>query len=412
MGQGRYPYFLGKIRPFFNSNTEIPVVFYSVSEGNQSCHPTVFTDRFWDDRDGWTNIGVGTVSNSLTVLPGKQPTMPSGTPIGDPEWFVNGLDYEQWLSGGYPNAAHCCPLDDLTMAITVEDVLLTNVYPSTLILQFNDADGFVATQPVAGTATVALNHASLLQAGVVDTGNQQFAGYKQFSNGLFAQKVDVNDIGGTGGTLAAFLSVTPAYYVGPGDTYLCSCSTTDHRNGLLMRNNPGATADITGLFLEPSNGGLDHGRLVLLGGNGQVCYNVGGMDGATGTGASGDHFTGGLCTGLGTGGGGVASLDGISGAVSLVAGSGVTITDNSPMPGKITIAAAGGGGVSSLNGLAGGLTIAAGTGISVSASGTTITISASGGGGGGGLTTTIGYTKPGGATGSLTFTNGLLTGST
>jgi hypothetical protein len=40
---------------------------------------------------------------------------------------------------------------------------------------------------------------------------------------------------------------------------------------------------------------------------------------------------------------GVTSLDTITGAVALVAGSGVTITDNSPIPGKITIAAAGGG---------------------------------------------------------------------
>lgn len=40
---------------------------------------------------------------------------------------------------------------------------------------------------------------------------------------------------------------------------------------------------------------------------------------------------------------GVASLDSITGAVSLVAGSNVTITDNSPGAGQITIAAAGTG---------------------------------------------------------------------
>lgn len=43
-------------------------------------------------------------------------------------------------------------------------------------------------------------------------------------------------------------------------------------------------------------------------------------------------------------GGGVTSLDSITGAVSLVAGSNVTITDNSPSAGDITIAASGGGG--------------------------------------------------------------------
>lgn len=45
-----------------------------------------------------------------------------------------------------------------------------------------------------------------------------------------------------------------------------------------------------------------------------------------------------------SGGGGVSSLDGITGAITLVAGSGVTITDNTPAAGDITIAATGGGG--------------------------------------------------------------------
>lgn len=44
------------------------------------------------------------------------------------------------------------------------------------------------------------------------------------------------------------------------------------------------------------------------------------------------------------GGAGVSSLDSITGAVSLVAGTNVTITDNSPSAGQITIAASGSGG--------------------------------------------------------------------
>lgn len=267
------------------------------------------------------------------------------------------------------------------VAITVEDVNLTNVYPSTTVLQFNDADGFVVTQPAANQARVALLHASVLQAGVVDTGSQQFAGYKQFANGLFAAKVDVNDIGGTGGTLAAFLTVTPTYYVAPGAAYVCTASFSDHREGVLLRNSPGSSGDTMALFLEQSNGGLDNGRLILLQNNNttQPAYCVGSVaagvatvsQGVTGTGGGGDHFTGGLCTQLGPSSGGVTSL----------------------------------------NSLTGGVTLAAGSGISVNTAGNTITVSASGGGGGG-LSTTIGYTKPGGATGSLTFTNGLLTAST
>ena len=43
-------------------------------------------------------------------------------------------------------------------------------------------------------------------------------------------------------------------------------------------------------------------------------------------------------------GGGVTTIDGISGAVTLVPGANITITDNSPSPGDITIAASGSGG--------------------------------------------------------------------
>lgn len=46
----------------------------------------------------------------------------------------------------------------------------------------------------------------------------------------------------------------------------------------------------------------------------------------------------------GGGGSGVPSVDGITSAVTLVAGSGITITDNTPSAGNITISATGGGG--------------------------------------------------------------------
>ena len=188
---------------------------------------------------------------------------------------------------------------------------------------------------------------------------------------------------------------------------------------MLLRNNPGNSGDVTALFLEQSNGGLDNGRLLLLQNNNatQPAYCVGSVSGGvatvyqgfSGTGGGGDSFKGGLCIGAGSGGGGVTHLNGETGSVSLVAGTGITVT---PGGSTITISASGGGGgVTSLNGETGGVTLAAGSGISISAMGSTITVSASGGGGGG-LSTTIGYTKPGGATGTLTFTNGLLTAST
>src|SRR6185437_3450831 len=50
----------------------------------------------------------------------------------------------------------------------------------------------------------------------------------------------------------------------------------------------------------------------------------------------------------GGGGSGVPSVDGITSAVTLVAGTGITITDNSPVAGDITISATGGSGVTSV----------------------------------------------------------------
>jgi hypothetical protein len=47
-------------------------------------------------------------------------------------------------------------------------------------------------------------------------------------------------------------------------------------------------------------------------------------------------------------GSGVPSVDGITSAVTLVAGTGVTIVDNTPTAGHITISSTGGGGVSSV----------------------------------------------------------------
>lgn len=49
-----------------------------------------------------------------------------------------------------------------------------------------------------------------------------------------------------------------------------------------------------------------------------------------------------------SGSGGVTSLDGIIGAVTLVAGTNITVQDNTPSPGNITISASGGGGANAL----------------------------------------------------------------
>jgi len=79
---------------------------------------------------------------------------------------------------------------------------------------------------------------------------------------------------------------------------------------------------------------------------------------------------------------GVTSLDGITGAVALVAGTGITITDNSPSAGDITIAASAAG-VSSLQGETGALTLTSSgaTVVITTPTSSTINLESTGGGG-------------------------------
>lgn len=115
IGSGRYPYWRGKIRPFFDSDVQIPVIFYPAAKGAKGGLVTVFTDRFWDDRENWAPDGVGTVPKSLKVAPGITVTPGPGNPIGKPEWFTQGLSYSTWVAGGYgPGAPMCTPVNVLS----------------------------------------------------------------------------------------------------------------------------------------------------------------------------------------------------------------------------------------------------------------------------------------------------------
>ena len=77
-------------------------------------------------------------------------------------------------------------------------------------------------------------------------------------------------------------------------------------------------------------------------------------------------------TGGGGGSGGVPSVNGITGAVNLLAGTNLSIT---PSGGNLTFAA----GFTSLNGLTGAVSLAAGSNVTLTPSGNTITIGSSGG---------------------------------
>lgn len=83
---------------------------------------------------------------------------------------------------------------------------------------------------------------------------------------------------------------------------------------------------------------------------------------------------------LGGGGGGVTTFNGLTGSVTLAAGSNVTLT---PSGNTITIAATGGAaGVSSLNSITGAVTLVAGSNITITPSGSNITIASTAAGGG------------------------------
>jgi hypothetical protein len=101
-------------------------------------------------------------------------------------------------------------------------------------------------------------------------------------------------------------------------------------------------------------------------------------------------------------------FNGLSGGVTLAAGSNITLT---PAGNIITIAAAAGGGasggVSSLNGLSGAINLLQGSNITIIAGAAGITISSSGGGGSGspgGINKSIQYNNNGGFSGDSLFT--------
>lgn len=100
----------------------------------------------------------------------------------------------------------------------------------------------------------------------------------------------------------------------------------------------------------------------------------------------------------------VKTVNGISGAPTIVGGANVTVT---PSGSNITISATGGGGsagVSSVNNVTGAVNLVAGSNVSITPSGQNITIAATGGGSGGVSDVTVNKGTP--LTGSVGFLNG------
>lgn len=103
-----------------------------------------------------------------------------------------------WLSGGQtpwltPTASparlqsvlnvYLSALISASAGITVEDVDSVPTY-SASTLRFDQADGFVITQPSAGVVRIDMSAADATHYGVVSTGTQTFGGYKTFADGV------------------------------------------------------------------------------------------------------------------------------------------------------------------------------------------------------------------------------------
>ncbi len=101
------------IRPFFNNLAiEIPFLLYAVPWTNPGGICTVFTDRFWDERENWIPPGVGTVPGSAKPWFGARPAPTVGPLEGTPDQWANGFDYDVYLAGGYSGSCvqACFPI--------------------------------------------------------------------------------------------------------------------------------------------------------------------------------------------------------------------------------------------------------------------------------------------------------------
>jgi hypothetical protein len=241
-----------------------------------------------------------------------------------------------------------------------------------------------------------------------------------FAVGMENHQVEVEVTGGSGKVIAFGSSLAN----GSDDPSTVEMHFAD---ALLAEHASGGSGTITGVV---AGAGLTGG-----GSSGSVTLNVGAGPGIQVNADSVQIANGGVSAAMLQDTAAVKSLNGLTGAVTLAAGSNVTIT---PSGQTLTIAATGGGGgggitgvtagagltgggssgnvtlsvandgitsamlqntaaVKSLNGLTGAVTLAAGSNVTITPSGQTLTIAATGGGGGGGTIT--GVTAGAGLTG-------------
>lgn len=98
--------------PFYDRlDITIPWIFYNVPHSNPGGPDTVFTDRFWDDKENWFPPGVGVVPFSLKPYFGPIPPATVGPVIGTVDQWQNGFSYSDYIASGGSPLTPCITLN-------------------------------------------------------------------------------------------------------------------------------------------------------------------------------------------------------------------------------------------------------------------------------------------------------------
>jgi hypothetical protein len=117
------------IQPFRDHpEIRIPFLFYKVPWSNPVLGPTIFTDRFWDEREHWLTNSVGVCYDTTRPWFGPIPAPTVGPQIGTADEWQNGLDYEKWINGGY-GFNPCWPTDANRFGLKIGLTSLARVNP-------------------------------------------------------------------------------------------------------------------------------------------------------------------------------------------------------------------------------------------------------------------------------------------
>jgi len=216
--------------------------------------------------------------------------------------------------------------------LTVKAVDGTPSYSTVTEIRLDEADGFSLSQPAGGVARFDLLAATAAQAGIVSTTGQHFGGLKEFDNGLgvltgvgthpsFASGVVLDARGSAALAGQLYFNWTEASPLGTNSAQLLYQPSSGKTLSLITPPADYTSGTVGGINIEGTNR-----RFVLRYKTTQPCYSfyneatVTYTDGVTGTGGGGDTFVGGLCTALGAGGGG----GGTGTVTSIATGTGLT----------------------------------------------------------------------------------------